>query len=71
MGRSNGGGGKEVRMGIGRLWEGAKMRGEEGARGGGISQMDMIECLGGHRLWGSLTAASIQNAWGDRGYGIH
>ena len=44
------GGGKEVRMGIGRLWEGAKRRGEEGARGGGISQMDMIACLGGHRL---------------------
>ena len=30
------GGGKEVRMGIGRLWEGAKRRGEEGARGGGF-----------------------------------
>ena len=29
------GGGKEVTMGIGRLWEGAKRRGEEGARGGG------------------------------------
>ena len=24
--------------------------GEEGARGGEISQMDMMECLGGHRL---------------------
>ena len=25
-------------------------RGEEGARGGEISQMDMMGCLGGHRL---------------------
>ena len=24
--------------------------GQEGARGGRISQMDMMECLGGHRL---------------------
>ena len=45
------GGGKEVRVGIGRLWERSKRRGE-GARGGGISQMDMIKCLSGHRLWG-------------------
>ena len=26
-------------------------RGEEGARGGEISQMDMMSCLGGHRLY--------------------
>ena len=34
-------------------WEGVmgrrrRGRGEEGARGGGISQMDLIKCLGGH-----------------------
>ena len=39
--------GKEV--GKGRGWG----RGDrEGARGVGISQMDMMECLGGHRLQG-------------------
>ena len=31
-------------------FEGQRGGGEEGARGGGISQMDMIECLGGYRL---------------------
>ena len=32
-------------------WEGGQRGlGEEGARGGGILQMDMIECLGGHML---------------------
>ena len=30
----------------GKRWGG----GEEGARGGEISQMDMMGCLGGHRL---------------------
>ena len=36
------GGGKGENVGMGR--------GEEGARGGKISQMDMMGCLGGHRL---------------------
>ena len=39
-GTGRGGKGKEVGMG----------RGEEGARGGEISQMDMMGCLCGHRL---------------------
>ena len=41
MGRGQWGGGKGERGGE---------RGEEGARGGEISQMDMMGCLGGHRL---------------------
>ena len=32
----------------GKRWGGGG--GEEGARGGEISQMDMMGCLGGHRL---------------------
>ena len=36
-------GGKDETVGMGR-------GGEEGARGGDISQMDMMGCLGGHRL---------------------
>ena len=43
MGRGQRGGGKGERGGDGE-------RVEEGARGGEISQMDMIGCLGGHRL---------------------
>ena len=39
----------EVRCGEGRLG-GGKREGEKGARGGWISQMDMMKCLGGHRL---------------------
>ena len=42
-GRGQRGGGKRERGGDG---EG----GEEGVRGGEISQMDMMGCLGGHRL---------------------
>ena len=42
----------EEAMGRGRgQWEG----GEEGARGEGISQMDMMKCLGGMRLQSFLT----------------
>ena len=55
-GRVDEGGGMKGEMTTGRgRWrggnvEGKKGGGEEGARGWGISQMDMIECLGGHRL---------------------
>ena len=42
-GQRGGGKGKEV----GRGRQGG---GEEGAREGGLSQMDMMECLGGHGL---------------------
>ena len=38
----NGEGGKGKEVGMGGV--------EEGARGGEISQMDMMGCLGGHRL---------------------
>ena len=31
-------------------WEGQRGGGEEGAKGEGISQMDVMECLGGYRL---------------------
>ena len=41
--RGNGEGGED---GKGGQWGG----GEEGTRGGEISQMDMMGCLGGHRL---------------------
>ena len=40
----------EGATGRGRLGGGQREGGEEGARGGGISQMDMMECLSGHRL---------------------
>ena len=38
--------GRGIRDGEG----GQRGGGEEGARGGGILQMDMMECLGGHML---------------------
>ena len=37
------------------MGKGTKGRGEEGARGEGISQMDMMKCLGGMRLQFLLT----------------
>ena len=40
-------------MGRGR-WGG----GEEGARGGVISQMAMLKCLGGHMEWNEVTEFS-------------
>ena len=43
------GGDGEVGGGEGRLG-GGKREGEKGARGGWISQMDMMKCLGGYRL---------------------
>ena len=57
-----GGGQGEEEMERGAMGKGGKMGrgergkrwgwggGEEGARGGEISQMDMMGCLGGHRL---------------------
>ena len=44
------GGDGEGATGRGRWERGQRGGGEEGARGGGILQMDMMECLGGHRL---------------------
>ena len=38
----------ERATGRGRQGNGQRGGGEEGARGEGISQMDMIKCLGGH-----------------------
>ena len=49
-----GGDNREVGNGDREMGRGAtgrgRLRGEEGARGGRISQTDMMECLGGHRL---------------------
>ena len=57
MGRVRLGGGngdREMRRGVMVRGEPGKGRGQqgggEGARRGRISQMDMMECLGGHRL---------------------
>ena len=61
IGRQWGGGQGEEEMQRGAMGKGATGRGErgkrwgwgggeEGARGGEISQMDMMGCLGGHRL---------------------
>ena len=44
-----GGNGEGAKMGRGQ-WEKRWGWGEEGARGGEISQMDIMGCLGGHRL---------------------
>ena len=39
----------------GEMGKGTNGRGEEGARGEGITQMDMMKCLGGMRLQFFLT----------------
>ena len=48
-GEGEGDHGERGRGGEGRLG-GGKREEEKGARGGWISQMDMMKCLGGHRL---------------------
>ena len=49
--RQGGGRGGNGEVGVERGdWEGQRGGGEEGAKGEGISQMDVMECLGGYRL---------------------
>ena len=48
-GRPGGGTQRGVGQQVGETGRGQRQWGEEGAREG-ISQMDMMECLGGHRL---------------------
>ena len=60
LGGGNGEGGNEKgEMGReqqeGGTGKGQRKGGEEGARGKGISQMDMMKCLGGMRLQSFLT----------------
>ena len=66
MGRERWGGGNRK----GETGKGTKGRGEEGARGEGLSQMDMMKCLGGMRLQFFLTlftratpGTPARNAW--------
>ena len=48
-GNGEGGNREEKEVAIGR--QGVGKGRQEAARGGGISQMDMMECLGGHKLY--------------------